>query len=49
MLLPFVFGLGFYAAAGGAVFKSLIATLAGTGLMLGSGAILVLPDPRPSH
>jgi hypothetical protein len=49
MLLPFVLGLGFYMAAGGVVFKSLIVTLAGAGLMLGSGTILILPGPRPSH
>ena len=49
MLLPFVFGLGFYAAVGGVMFKSLIATLTGTGLMLGSGTILILPSPKPSH
>ena len=49
MLLPFVLGLGFYMAAGGVVFKSLIATLTGAGLMLGSGTILVLPAPKPSH
>jgi hypothetical protein len=50
MLLPFVLGLGFYTAAGGLLFKSLAATLAGTGLMLGSGTILALPSqPRLTH
>jgi hypothetical protein len=52
MMLPFVLGLGFYAAAGGVVFKSLAAVLTGVGLMLGSGTILVLPSrpaPKPSH
>jgi hypothetical protein len=45
MLLLAVFVLGFYMALGGVLFKSLAAGLAGTGLMLGSAAILFLPPP----
>jgi hypothetical protein len=51
LLLPVLFGLGFYAVVGGALFKCLAATLTGAGLMLGSATILVLPsesDLKPS-
>ncbi len=44
LMLPVVFGLGFYAVLGGMVFDSLAATLTGVWLMLGSATILLLPS-----
>jgi len=44
LMLPAVFGLGFYAVVGGMLLESLAATLTGIWLMLGSATILLLPS-----
>ncbi len=52
MVLLAIFAVGFYTLLAGILFKSLVAGLTGTGLMLGSATIVCLPSrpgPKPSQ